>query len=66
MGFSPQECVVIEDTPTGVIAGVDAGMTVFGYAELIDPEKLRSVGASVVFDDMGLLLELLDSKIKLY
>ncbi|MCC5636970.1 HAD family phosphatase [Nostoc sp. CHAB 5844] len=62
MGFSPKECVVIEDTPTGVRAGVDAGMTVFGYAELIQPEKLREVGASVVFNDMRLLPNLLEQQ----
>ncbi|MDZ8187033.1 MAG: HAD family phosphatase [Nostoc sp. ChiSLP02] len=62
MGFSPQECVVIEDTPTGVMAGVNAGMTVFGYTELIKPEKLREVGASVVFNDMRLLPELLEQQ----
>jgi hypothetical protein len=50
MGFFLQECLVIEDTPTGVKAGVHANMTVFGYAELINPEKLREVGASVVFN----------------
>ncbi|MBD2435528.1 HAD family phosphatase [Nostoc sp. FACHB-110] len=62
MGFEPQECVVIEDTPTGVKAGVDAGMTVFGYAELIHPQKLREVGASVVFHDMRLLPNLLEQQ----
>jgi HAD superfamily hydrolase (TIGR01509 family) len=61
MGFSPKGCVVIEDTPTGVTAGVDAGMTVFGYAELMNPEKLRAVGVSVVFDDMKLLPQLLET-----
>ncbi|MBD2498574.1 HAD family hydrolase [Nostoc sp. FACHB-280] len=59
MGFLPQECAVIEDTPTGVKAGVNAGMTVFGYAELTNPETLREVGASVVFNDMRLLPNLL-------
>jgi HAD superfamily hydrolase (TIGR01509 family) len=59
MGFSPERCVVIEDTPTGVKAGVDAGMTVFGYAERMNPEKLREAGACIVFNDMRLLPELL-------
>ena len=62
MGFYPQECVIIEDTPTGVIAGVNAGMTVFGYAELMNPKKLREAGASVVFKDMALLPELLEQQ----
>lgn len=60
MGFYPHECVVIEDTPIGVRAGVDAGMTVFGYAEVTKPEQLKAVGASVVFNDMRLLLKLLE------
>jgi HAD superfamily hydrolase (TIGR01509 family) len=62
MGFSLQECVVIEDTPIGVMAGVNAGMTVFGYAELMKPRKLREAGASVVFNDMRLLPQLLDQE----
>ncbi|MCF4967385.1 HAD family hydrolase [Nostoc sp. CMAA1605] len=60
MGFYPHECVVIEDTPVGVRAGVDAAMTVFGYAEVTKPEQLKAVGASVVFNDMRLLLKLLE------
>jgi len=32
LGAAPSACVVIEDTPTGVSAGVAADMTVFGYA----------------------------------
>jgi HAD superfamily hydrolase (TIGR01509 family) len=32
MGAAPSRCAVIEDTPTGVRAAVDAGMAVYGYA----------------------------------
>lgn len=31
MGFDPRRCAVIEDSVSGVTAGVDAGMTVFGF-----------------------------------
>lgn len=62
MGFYPQECVVIEDTPTGVMAGVNAGMTVFGYAELMRPKILREAGASIIFNDMKLLPQLLEQQ----
>lgn len=31
MGFAPSECVVVEDSYTGVAAGVAAGMPVFWY-----------------------------------
>ncbi len=58
MGATPSRTAVVEDTEVGVRAGVAAGMTVFGYAGLIDPEKLSAAGA-LVFDDMRLLPDLL-------
>jgi HAD superfamily hydrolase (TIGR01509 family) len=58
MKMDPARCVVIEDTPTGIAAGLAAGMTVFGYAERTDPQLLRAAGAVHVFDDMALLPEL--------
>lgn len=59
MKVHPQRCVVVEDTPVGVQAGVTAGMKVFGYAEYSHPQKLQQAGASVVFSDMELLPNLL-------
>lgn len=60
LGADPKRCVVIEDTPTGVKAGVAAGATVLGYAPT-DPIRvamhgdgtdLLAQGAQRVFRDM--------------
>ena len=59
----PAHCAVVEDTVTGVRAGVAAGATVFGYAPdtsgHVDAQALREAGASVTFTGMDQLAELL-------
>jgi beta-phosphoglucomutase-like phosphatase (HAD superfamily) len=50
---------VVEDTPTGVAAGVAAGMTVYGYCAHTPAQRLIEAGAHCVFDYMGALPELL-------
>jgi HAD superfamily hydrolase (TIGR01509 family) len=47
MGADPAHCVVVEDTPSGVVAGVSAGMRVFGYSAAADEQVLREAGAEV-------------------
>jgi HAD superfamily hydrolase (TIGR01509 family) len=45
MEVEAAHCVVVEDTPSGVRAGVSAGMSVFGYAADSDPQALLQAGA---------------------
>ncbi|TYB88425.1 HAD family phosphatase [Oceaniovalibus sp. ACAM 378] len=52
-GVSPAACVVIDDSPSGCMAGVAAGMRTIGYAETTDPARLRAVGADPVVANMA-------------
>ena len=53
MGFDdPARCLVIEDSPVGVLGAVASGMQVFGFAELMPAHKLEASGAHRVFDNM--------------
>ncbi|MFT4242348.1 MAG: HAD family phosphatase [Acidovorax sp.] len=56
---APARCAVVEDTVTGVMAGVAAGATVFAYAPLGDGAPLRAAGAAHVFGSMAELPALL-------
>lgn len=60
MGHSPQDCVVIEDSPFGVRAAISAGMRALGYAGAsgADAAQLRMLGAET-FTDMAELPNLL-------
>lgn len=58
LGAEPSACVVIEDTPPGVEAGVAAGMTVFGFCAHTSEHKLKAAGAHRTFDDMRVLSEM--------
>lgn len=57
LGVPPVRCLVVEDTVTGVIAGVAAGATVFGFSPSNvghhSPDALRAAGATRVFGDMA-------------
>jgi HAD superfamily hydrolase (TIGR01509 family) len=63
LGVGPRRCAVVEDTVTGVTAGVAAGAAVFGYsppeAGHDAPAALRQAGAVVIFTDMAELPALL-------
>ncbi len=63
LGADPKRCAVVEDTVTGVMAGVAAGANVFGYSPAAAghdaPDALRQAGAATVFSDMRELAALL-------
>ena len=57
LGVPPARCLVVEDTVTGVTAGVAAGATVVGYSPSPvghgTPEALRAAGAAGVMTHMA-------------
>ena len=59
LGVDAKRCAVIEDSVTGVLSGVAAGTTVFGYAPQefghSSAAALRAAGAVAVFTDMAAL-----------
>jgi HAD superfamily hydrolase (TIGR01509 family) len=59
LGVDSKRCAVVEDSVTGVLAGVAAGATVFGYsppqAGHSAPDALLAAGAVAVFTDMTAL-----------
>lgn len=46
MGFSPDRCMVIEDSHPGVTAALAADMSVFGYVERTPVDRLASLAVS--------------------
>lgn len=58
-GAEPARCAVVEDTPTGVMAAVAAGMHAFGFSANTPAHRLEEAGAHQVFSEMRRLPELL-------
>ncbi|HYM55843.1 MAG TPA: HAD-IA family hydrolase [Solirubrobacteraceae bacterium] len=50
MGAHPSRSVVVEDTPSGALAAVAAGMRALGYAADSDEAALREAGAEVIWE----------------
>lgn len=58
MGFKPEDCVVIEDSLSGVRAAKAGGFDVFGYIEHDYNNQIKGV-ATKTFDSMSKLLKMI-------
>ncbi len=58
MGFKPEECVVIEDSLSGVNAAKNGGFDVFGFTAHDYNNELKTE-ATKTFEDMSLLLKMI-------
>lgn len=64
MGFSPEECVVIEDSASGIRAAVAGGFRVFALANELKCHNFEELGAKVFYamDELAVLLNLNETK----
>ena len=60
MGFKPEECIVIEDSMSGVNAALDGGFDVLGFTAHDYNNELEG-NATLTFNDMSKVLELIQS-----
>jgi HAD superfamily hydrolase (TIGR01509 family) len=56
MGVAPADCLVVEDSPNGVLAARAAGMDVLGYTALMPPDRLAAAGATALIGELKQLL----------
>ena len=59
LGFNPEECVVIEDSPVGVKAAIAGGFNVYGFANSHSEAELKNV-TSKLFYSMDELIKILE------
>ena len=58
MGFRPEDCIVIEDSPFGVQAAIEGGFDILIYADK-DKEKKFNLKDKIFFDKMEMLNKIL-------
>lgn len=55
MGFKPEDCIVVEDSPRGAEAAKASGMKCFGFAVYNNEESLKSEGAELFYNMLELV-----------
>jgi sugar-phosphatase len=55
VGFPPQQCIVVEDTPAGIQAGKSAGARVLAFRTTMPEAELRAAGPDWIADNCSAL-----------
>jgi sugar-phosphatase len=55
VGFAPEQCIVVEDTPAGILAGKAAGARVLAFRTTMPDSELRAAGPDWVVNNCGSL-----------
>lgn len=53
LGFNARNCVVFEDSPSGIRAGVASGATVIAVCTSHERSKIENCGAHFIVEDMS-------------
>ncbi len=53
LGLSPQQCLVVEDAPSGIVAGKAAGAMCLGLTTSFNDQELRQAGADWIATDLA-------------
>jgi beta-phosphoglucomutase-like phosphatase (HAD superfamily) len=53
LGRHPDDCIVLEDAPAGIAAGLAAGMRVIGVATTYDRVRLAPLGCSAIVSTLA-------------
>ena len=55
VGFPPEQCIVVEDTPAGIRAGKSAGARVLAFRTTMPESELRAAGPDWIVDNCSSL-----------
>ena len=60
LGVKPEECIVLEDSKAGVIAGSTAGAKVIMAPDMFEPDEICKEKAYKIVENLGEVIKLLE------
>ena len=61
LGVKPEECLVLEDSKAGVIAGNSAGAKVIMVPDMFEPDEVCKEKAYKIVENLGEVIKLLEN-----